>query len=516
MDGRPLQHTGSFTTVVLVLASVLGCAFLALQAPQAQADLIAYTKDDGRSKDIYTLDPDSIGLPAEANITHSPLDELVPTLSPSGDRLAYAKEIPNVDIFSVWVSAPDGSNPRLVGLTPLGLDPRSIEWSPDASKLAITSSNFAESKIVIAPVTAGQRLTVDGIDPAWSPDGSELAYSAIDFARPGSTKLVVRNIASGVERQIAPDLNADRVIHSNVYWSARGKIAYTEFAMNDGNPIVPLTWLTNPQGARRQLISVTMQANGWSRSGDRLALSNKGGTRLAVADHTSGQVAQLVDLGDDRTVGRPAWSPDGRYLITAYARRDDDGELVRIDTQTGALRPFTDNEFNDYSPSWAATIEDGAGGDQAPPPQPDPVNPDPAPSAPAAPAPSRPKATSLEINPSGGFRKKRFTVRVHCQGEPGSSCVGRLTLKAKRGGKQLKIGRVDFRLKAGARRTLKVKPLNGLSVRQRSQARVLVRRSVARVKVGRRVRVTASTKIETSGQTTRRTTRRQVVLQNAR
>src|ERR1700757_2435120 len=100
--------------------------------------LIAYSKPNGSTADIYVIAPDSSG---QREITFTPGNDIDPTWSGDGSRIAFETDRNgNSDIYSV---AADGSDPRQLTSSPLNeLDP---SWSARGDKLAFTVESADKS-----------------------------------------------------------------------------------------------------------------------------------------------------------------------------------------------------------------------------------------------------------------------------------------------------------------------------------------------------------------------------------
>ncbi len=113
-------------------------------------------------------------------VTSNRVDDVNPTWSPDGSRIAVARERDDgADLFTV---AMDGSGEQQVtDLDGYALLPR---WSPDGSEIAFTllvdDQNFHTRLGVVHVATGLERLLTDvatgGIFPDWSPDGGRIAF----------------------------------------------------------------------------------------------------------------------------------------------------------------------------------------------------------------------------------------------------------------------------------------------------------------------------------------------------
>lgn len=199
--------------------------------------------------------------------------ELQPTLSPSGDLFAYARNVSgNWDIFLQRVG---GSKP--INLT---ADSPADDWQPSFSRdgkfIAFRSERDGGGIYVMGATGESIRRISDlGFTPSWSPDGTEIVIST-DMTndpngRAGVGQLFIINVQTGAKRLIS---KGDAV---QPCWSPHGpRIAY---------------WGDTGQGSIR---------NVWT-------ISAAGGTPVPVTDDAA------VDWS-------PVWAPDGKHLYFASDR----------------------------------------------------------------------------------------------------------------------------------------------------------------------------------------------------
>ena len=132
--------------------------------------------DRGANIDVYLLDLPSGRL---RRLTNDPADDLSPSWSPDGTRIAFRSDRDGND--EVYVMDADGTHER--NLTRDAASDYSPAWSPDGASIAFASSRADPTGNDIWLMEADgsdPRPLVEqrGIDeyPVWSPDGARLAF----------------------------------------------------------------------------------------------------------------------------------------------------------------------------------------------------------------------------------------------------------------------------------------------------------------------------------------------------
>src|SRR5262245_24029938 len=129
----------------------------------------------GYGSNIWILPPDGS---ASQQVTHGNGGEMVPTWSPSGDRIAFCAGGGNVDVWIVTVATGD-----VVQLTDNPAVDCEPTWSPDGHWIAFCSNRGGDFDIWAqgAPGTTAVRITSgpgDDVQPCWSPDGTRIAFTS--------------------------------------------------------------------------------------------------------------------------------------------------------------------------------------------------------------------------------------------------------------------------------------------------------------------------------------------------
>lgn len=149
---------------------------------------IAFARSVGGQFDLFVMDADGTDV---GRVMRSPnADEVLPTWSPDGKKLAYTAttDIPNgwqSDIYRIRLS--DGRFRRLT-YTPKTKE-FAPDWSPDGTAIAFTKQNERRHRYGIAtvgPFAGGLEWVVinplsgngyTDVNPSWSPDSEWLAFS---------------------------------------------------------------------------------------------------------------------------------------------------------------------------------------------------------------------------------------------------------------------------------------------------------------------------------------------------
>jgi TolB protein len=146
--------------------------------------------------------------------------EYEPALSPDGRRIAFNHV---TDLFGTWftqvylANADGGGIVRLANSAtgePAECDPA---WSPDGSLIAYWSFHHGIAVVSAGgggnprsiyggptPATRNLPIVFCGSSPDWSPDGRKIVFAKDDGA-PGTRRIYIVDVASGVARQLIPN-----------------------------------------------------------------------------------------------------------------------------------------------------------------------------------------------------------------------------------------------------------------------------------------------------------------------
>jgi Tol biopolymer transport system component len=227
--------------------------------------------------------------------------------SPNGDSIAF------LQAGTLIVTDAQGRNAREVAGNSLGW--LAFDWSPDGSKLAVSSNQArfgAGSLGIVNADGTGGRLLVPSVGggvyigaPSWSPDGTRILYSTSN----GPTIYVV-NADGGNPRPLLD--SGDEAV-----WSPDGRrLAYVAF----GNGQFEGIGVADADGGNAHVVAHgRMYWPVWSPDSRQLAylVSATGGNPfdLGVVD-ADGSDARVLTEGI--VYNRPAWSPDGSMIALAH------------------------------------------------------------------------------------------------------------------------------------------------------------------------------------------------------
>ncbi|RPJ47755.1 MAG: hypothetical protein EHM21_08000 [Chloroflexi bacterium] len=267
---------------------------------RAQGVLVLAMRD-GQFIHLFAYHP--LYLPL-TRLTNDPWDDITPSLSPDGTRLAYTSRRNGYwDLYILELAT--GQITRLTDTPEYEASPT---WSPDGLWIAYERYNGVSLDIYIQslsdPSSPPIQLTDDpGIDrsPAWSPRGREIAFVS---TRSGDEEI----------------------------WLARLDDVDHRFASISSNPLAQDRFPA------------------WSPDGSQLAwaVEQGGERRLAIWDsNTPALKARLTGDGD-----LPAWSPDGAVLFSEV-REPAGGGLSAYMSANGRLSlPYTPLPGALYGLTW--------------------------------------------------------------------------------------------------------------------------------------------------------------------
>ena len=161
---------------------------------------VAFTsvRGDRFQYDVYTMTLSANGQVTGLTriTTNENADDMQPTVSPDGKRIAFASDRDGDWEIYVMKAAPESATNRPVKLTKNTVRDSSPDWSPDGARLAFErgeSQSFEIMAMKAAPEGRKNRpvnlskSTDDDRDPTWSPDGKKIAFHSNRVAPDGTT-----------------------------------------------------------------------------------------------------------------------------------------------------------------------------------------------------------------------------------------------------------------------------------------------------------------------------------------
>lgn len=217
--------------------------------------------------------------------------------------------------------------------------------SPDGAWVVFVSNRDGNHELYLAGADGKKlrRLTdtpYSEIDPSFSPDGRWVIYTAM---AEGDKDIWRLNVESG-ETEVLVTGNGDQFM---ARMAADGALAYVE---NGGdNEVVILKSGVKKNLSRSPGIDTLPT---FSPDGNTVYfITNRGGDYDLIAVNRDGSgLREIITL--ESTEGRAWPSPDGAYLAVA-SDKDGDLEIYIFSPGGELLGQITDNEYEDYEPSWS-------------------------------------------------------------------------------------------------------------------------------------------------------------------
>ncbi len=332
---------------VCVVVTVLVWAFVAAggsaSAPSVSGAIVAYRDDvvGGGAGALYLVGADGDGLRRLAPAWMYSQ----PGWSPDGRWIVFLLPQRNATLTGVFEIRKDGTSLRRLGL---GVAVFEARWSPLGDWVGYDGCGGV---CLVNPGT-GARGSVGGVQGArgwsWSPDGRQIVFAH------GDAVLTVVDVGSGARRLVR--------VRSASHGFAM-KLGFPEWSPR-GDTIACIDWETEridlvpaSGGTARPLGAGRGNTYAWSPDGVRLA--HWDGYSMYVYSVASGRDVRVTGRAR-ATTGRPAWSPDGRWLAYARKRRVGDSHpgtdlwLVHADGSDAHPITHANGSIRYLSPAWTA------------------------------------------------------------------------------------------------------------------------------------------------------------------
>lgn len=241
-----------------------------------------------------------------------------------------------------------------------------IQWSPDGSKIAFTSSLDFQIYVINVDGSNETRLTNLGYNtyPRWSPDGKKIVFvssrntdSDADYFRKYSFdtalllghEIYVMNSDGSNQTRLTNNQQNDEYPE----WSPDGeKIVFWSSSPNTGSNI----YIMNSDGSKQiQLINNHRYNLGhqWSPDGKKIAFMSVGYNSANYEIHIinvdgSDEMRLTHNKGSD---WEPRWSPNGK-MLTFINNSDGLTQICTIIVDGSERRCLTETAYN-YEPLWS-------------------------------------------------------------------------------------------------------------------------------------------------------------------
>ncbi len=177
--------------------------------------IVSHASDEGGVLDEFTVRDGSV---RRLNFARN---AIWPTISPTGDRLAYSTGSDRENVYRRDLSHP-GSPPTALGSTTR--EQENPQYSPDGKRIAFASSRTGSREIWVSDPDGTNLLQLSALKgyaarPQWSPDGKKIVFGTHQAER---QEIFIVDVAEAVPRTLqtnVPDISMPS-------WSHDGKWIY--------------------------------------------------------------------------------------------------------------------------------------------------------------------------------------------------------------------------------------------------------------------------------------------------
>jgi Tol biopolymer transport system component len=280
----------------------------------ADGSHIYFASSRGGGLNLWRIRVTAAGLAAGSpeQLTTGAGDDIQPTLSPKGDRLAFAVRGINSDLWRMPLSPTTGqpSGPPAPVVMTTRVESRG-SWAPDGKSIAFNSDRLGEMNIWLRSLTdSTERQLTRGpggdYQPNWSPDGRTLAFFS---ARSGNADIWAVTVADGKLIQLTHDRETD----TNPFYSPDGKqIAFV--SDRDGRAEI---WAIGADGANpRRVTSIGVGGHflRWTPDGQSIVFRAETGAQIQIyrASLRGGALTRLPDVASGAHM---SFSPSRSFIL---------------------------------------------------------------------------------------------------------------------------------------------------------------------------------------------------------
>jgi eukaryotic-like serine/threonine-protein kinase len=279
-----------------------------------------------RDSNIWRVDlqgPDrKPGVPFK--LISSTRSEGAPAISPDGKRIAFGSDRSGGG--EIWLCDSDGSNPvQLTSVAASARDLGGMKWSPDGKSIVFDMNVGGEFGVYVINMTGGvpPRLPTDPARcgwPCWSRDGQWIYFRS---ARNGTNEIWKMPVTGGDAIQITRDPDGADLPHE----SPDGKFVY----YSKGWPNSQSVWRVAVEGGEATKVLDGVHRNGsWTVGADGIYFftepDDKGQSDLAVHEFAMGKIRKILTI--ERPVGLLDVSRNGRTIL--YDQVDEAGSDLML------------------------------------------------------------------------------------------------------------------------------------------------------------------------------------------
>jgi TolB protein len=235
-------------------------------------------------------------------------------------------------------------------------------WSPDGTKIAFTSERDGNAEIyVMNSDGTDQRRLTDSPElddhPGWSPDGTQIVFSRLIEAH--NDLYIINSDGTGLTRLTDTADTSERYPD----WSPDGKtIVFSAFGGGEAG-----IYTIRPDGSHEKLLmGGPLHSPQWSKDGKMIAFDGEpAGCKFEVytmkADGSKMREITEHPMGCGGYDKHPSWSPDGDQLVFWSSNRDaahtedENLFLINADGSGETQLTHTNNVLNygGYDPDWS-------------------------------------------------------------------------------------------------------------------------------------------------------------------